>query len=586
VADQLQRLEGRVADLEGVIAGLQRRLQALEAGLSPVAARDAVVALAAETHVSRAADLAAVMTLAGRTCVIFAGAYLLRALTEWAVIDRAAGASIGIVYAALWSAAAYRAAPGHSLSATFFGASTVLVGFPLVWETTTRFATLSPASASAVLAGLTLIVLATAWRWHLRLLAWLATITACILAVVLLAATSQPVPFAIFLTALGIGTLWLGYESQWSGLPWVTASFADFAVLGLLSRAIATPPRDAPWLVVTVQLLLLVGYLASIAVRTLVRARAVTAFELSQTAAILLAGLAGAIVIVNNADRGTLWIGMAATALSVGCYAVALIERHPIPAGNRCFYSTLALVFALTGSALLFDRVPLVAALCSLAVFAARHRRGVADGTLAVHSAVYLIAAAVASGLASATLAGMFAPKATHPLTASAWIVLFALGASWWSVSARAEGTNRRLAAVLRLVWAALVTWTSAGVLLLVTPWSTTLLDGDAPAGMMATLRTALLAAVAVLAGVLGRWPSTREFGWLVYPILAWGGVKLLVEDFRSSSPLLLFAGLATYGGALIVGPRLAQGAQPVRPETAAVGRNDVDNGVARSTST
>jgi hypothetical protein len=45
----------------------------------------------------------------------------------------------------------------------------------------------------------------------------------------------------------------------------------------------------------------------------------------------------------------------------------------------------------------------------------------------------------------------------------------------------------------------------------------------------------------------------------LLYPLLAWGAVKLVVEDFSSSAPALLFVALALYGAALIVGPRMAR---------------------------
>ena len=37
--------------------------------------------------------------------------------------------------------------------------------------------------------------------------------------------------------------LWLGYDCEWTMLRWVAAFFADIAVLGLVGRALATPPR-------------------------------------------------------------------------------------------------------------------------------------------------------------------------------------------------------------------------------------------------------------------------------------------------------------------------------------------------------
>ena len=67
-------------------------------------------------------------------------------------------------------------------------------------------------------------------------------------------------------------------------------------------------------------------------------------------------------------------------------------------------------------------------------------------------------------------------------------------------------------------------------------------------------------AALAVVAiAWLGRRDGTRAFGYLLYPLLAWGAVKLVIEDFSSSAPALLFVALALYGAALIVGPRMAR---------------------------
>ena len=78
-------------------------------------------------------------------------------------------------------------------------------------------------------------------------------------------------------------------------------------------------------------------------------------------------------------------------------------------------------------------------------------------------------------------------------------------------------------------------------------------------AGLVATLRTGVLAAAAIIVAWLGRRLGTREFGALLYPVLGWGALKLLIEDFRTSPPSLLFVAFALYGGALILGPRIAK---------------------------
>jgi hypothetical protein len=79
----------------------------------------------------------------------------------------------------------------------------------------------------------------------------------------------------------------------------------------------------------------------------------------------------------------------------------------------------------------------------------------------------------------------------------------------------------------------------------------------SADSGAIATIRTAALAIAAVALGRFGRDARFRESLWLVYPLLAAGGLKLLVEDFPQSKPATLFLALALYGGALIIAPRL-----------------------------
>ena len=66
------------------------------------------------------------------------------------------------------------------------------------------------------------------------------------------------------------------------------------------------------------------------------------------------------------------------------------------------------------------------------------------------------------------------------------------------------------------------------------------------------------LSITVVALGASARWPHTAIFARLVYPVLALGGIRLLVDDFRHSEPSTLFIALALYGIALALGPRLA----------------------------
>ena len=559
MTEQQSPLEARLTMVERALADVDRRVRAIESGL-PAASAAPSPALVAPLLEVPTVDVAGTFALIGRTFVLFAGAYLLRALTESGVLDRASGATLGLAYALALAAVAYRVAPRRPVSATFFGACTVIVALPLLWETTTRFALLTPAMGAVALAGTVAAILTVAWRRNLQALAWIATIGSCLLASGLLVATGTPVPFTVFLIILGIATLWLGYDRGWIALRWIAALFADLAVLILIARALATPPRDDPARVMGVQMLLLVGYLGSVGVRTLVRKRDVLPFEATQTAALLLVGLAGAMLIADRTGAGASMLGPTLLLLAMACYAAAFVHREwHARAANYYFYTTLAIVFALAGGAFMFTNAPASVLWTTLAIVMVWLGRRYRRATLHVHAIVYLLAGAWTSGLAAHIFASLFAPVAASlvVMNRTAWLVAAAIVVCWCIAEVSSPQAGRRVPrAMLTLflvVTAAAVCVTLVFVLLRG--------EGDLmprPA-LVATIRTGVFAAGAVIVAWLGARPTTPEFGWLLYPMLGWGLLKLLFEDFRVSPPSLLFVAFALYGAALIIAPRLGK---------------------------
>jgi len=111
---------------------------------------------------------------------------------------------------------------------------------------------------------------------------------------------------------------------------------------------------------------------------------------------------------------------------------------------------------------------------------------------------------------------------------------------------------------------------TVGGVIGVLTDWLVPplarLSDTAADAAIVATLRTALLVAGALLLAWAGGARRFVEAAWLVYPLLVVIGVKLLFEDLRAGRPATLFLAFALYGAALIVGPRLKRGGVTARP--------------------
>jgi hypothetical protein len=562
MAEPHTSLDDRLTAVERALADLDRRVEAVERGHAASPARIAPPAEPGLLALPRV-DVAGTSALAGRAFVVVAGAYLLRALTESGLLHRATGATLGLLYAMALAAAAYRVAPRDRGTASSLGGCSVLIGFSLVWEITTRFVLLTPEMSALTMSGIAAAILFVAWRRDLHVVAWLATVGACALAVTLLVATRAPMPFAVFLIALGIATLWLGYDREWIGLRWIAALAADFSVVALITRALAEPPLDPPARVMGVLIVLLVGYLGSVAIRTLVRRRNVLPFEAAQTAASLVIGVLGAVVIARRTGAGAFILGPTLLLLAVASYTVAFIHRQMLArAANYYFYTTLGLVLALTAGDYVFERLPAGMLWTPLAIAMGWLARRFGRITLHSHAIVYLLVGAWTTGLLSSVESALFGPPtASIGLGVNAWLIAGAVPACWWMTVTAA---SQRHAGVPRTMLTLMLVVVAAGVCVI--GMREALLphvEEARRAAILATTRTAVIGAGAVLAAWLGTRPMTREFGRLLYPILGWGLVKLVFEDFRVSPPSLLFVALALYGAALIVAPRLAKRSTP-----------------------
>ena len=171
LADVVARLEGRVAALER--AGSQGRRSAAQAALD----RSAAPSRRAQGAFD-AGEATRILSLGGRTLLVLAGAFVLRAVTDSGSIPSWMGVGLGFVYAGAWMVMADRAGKaGQTLSAAFHAVSVVIIGFPLLIEGTNRFKLFSPAgSAAVVLTALTAAALLLATRRGLPSLAWVVSL--------------------------------------------------------------------------------------------------------------------------------------------------------------------------------------------------------------------------------------------------------------------------------------------------------------------------------------------------------------------------------------------------------------------------
>jgi Predicted membrane protein (DUF2339) len=532
-------------------------------------ADDSPSSQAAAVDTVPSSDVSGPLALAGRTFMIFAGAYLLRALVESGSLPTGVGVAGGVAYALAWLGWAARAAPRHAVAALAYGGAGVAIGYPLVWEATTRFRLLDPAASAVVLALVTAIALGVAWRASLHLLAWAATLASLAASAILLVQTGEVAPYAGFLVALGVATLWLGYDRDWFGPRWFAAVAADIAVLGVTSRALGGAGLERPAVALAMQALLLGGYLATIAARTLVRGRNVVPFEVAQTPAALAVGLGGAVAVARQTGAGGLALGAVALGIGAACYAVAFafIDRRQGRGRNFYFYTSLGLVLTLTGAAVLLPPVALGAVWSLLAIASAWCGWRCSRVALTLHGVLYLIAAAGASGLLS-VIEHALVGSASAPwpsLGATGWTVLVASAICLAIPGAAAKDAGIPIGRVPRMALGLLLVVAAGGVALaIVAPRIAGTPGGACDAGVLATVRTAVVSVAAVALALTRRTPRALELGWLLYPALVTGGLKLLAEDLRCSRASTLFVALALYGGALIIAPRLARTARPL----------------------
>jgi hypothetical protein len=574
VTDRLAELEARVAGVAERLHALEQRTAALEAAPAsvghprarPRGARPGAAPAAAPA----AAALVGSVTFVGRTLLVLAGAFVLRALTDAGTLPGWLGVTLGLAYAGAWVALADHAGrAGATASAVFHGVAAVLVGFPLLLEATSRFGLLSAAAAAALLAALTAVALGVAARRRLEPLAWAVTLGGIGAAVAMAAATGRIAPSAAYLVLLGVATLWMSYVLDWFSLRAPPAIAADLVAAALAFRAGTARGEEGPLAAFAVLTLLMALYLGTVATRTLLLRRDVLAFEVAQGAAAIAVGLGGAAFVAARTAGSATGVGVAATALGLAAYAVAFafLERPAQRRRNFRFYATVAGLLVLAGTGLLLSGAALSLAWTALALAAGALGRRLGRLTLAAHAMAYAVAAAIASGLVAHAFEASLA-SARRPWSPVAPVALAALAAlclvAWLGADGRTRGLPERAARVALL---ALVAAGAAGVAIgWVAPFAAGVPGAGADAGMLAASRSALLVATALALAGLGRRPGWSDAASLAYPALAAIGLKLLLEDLPRGRPATLLVAFACYGAALILVPRLRRRAAAAAP--------------------
>ena len=566
----MQELEARVSELTEALRQIEVRVRTLEQAASrrPVAATAAKAApasAAAPDEAGAGLALGKLLPLGGRTLLVLAGAFVLRALTEAGAVPVAIGVGLGFAYAGTWILMAERAGrAGERLSSGFHGVAAAAIGFPLLFEASGRFGLLSPVAAATLLALLSAVALGVAAARNLEGLAWVLALGGTGTAIALMAvAGGRLAPAALYLVLLGVATLWLGYVRDWVLLRWPVAFAADLAALVVALSATRPEAAEGPGAAFLVQAALLALYLGSLATRTLFLQRRVVPFEVVQTVGALLVGLGGAVFVAGRSGIGQRGFGAVALLLGLPTYAVAFafVEHRQRIRANFYFYSSVAMVFVLAGTWLVFATQGLALFWAAAGVASGWLARRQKSSTLAVHGAVYACGSALAAGLSDRAVEAAFSGPvgSSLPSLSSALVLALLVATGWMTGGVPRETFSARLPrlalmAAIALFAAAL----GAGALVPLVAGT-----GVGSGATAATTRTAVLVAVALALAWAGRREAWDEARWLVYPLLGLTGLKVLFQELPQGRPATLVVTFALYGAALILVPRLRHRPKP-----------------------
>jgi hypothetical protein len=549
---RLQALEEKVTRLSERVDQLEQKLAALPFPSFPPAWPGG------EPHLQEApsagVEMARWVTFLGRSCVVLGGAFLIRALTDSRTLPSGVGVALGMIFAATWVFFSHRAgASGATLSAGFHGVTAALIAYPLVLETTTRLGAMSSLVAALTLMGFTALLLMASWRDRLGWLAWIGVLSCLFTTIILLRATPARGEFTGVLLVLAATTFWLGDRARWGGLRWLPALVLDLVIL----RAVltSTPP------VLVYSLALAYLSLALVFSRTAALARPVGAFEVLQTLAGLVIGLAGALRVSVEAGHssGAVAGGVLAASLLALFFAAWVVLLR----GNRdldfLFYASVSLGLLSFGVALLTAgdlRGVLWSTFALLTALLGRRRH---PGSLWSFAALLALGAAYTTGLIRGVwqaLAGR-EPIPWLAMSPGSVIVLGLVVLTYLATVLPLRPARARLAtwASPRLPAAVLLLLGSAGL-------ATLVLQGSRPftpdLARLATARTLVAVAVALLLALIRRRVACPELTWIAYLALALGGVELVVQGLPRRQPLLLLVSFVFYGAGLILVPRLA----------------------------
>lgn len=503
---------------------------------------------------------AGVVPVLGKAVLGIAGAYLLRAIAESGSVPKLPVLLAAMVYSGLWMVWAVRTHQSNRFAGITYAFTSALILSPLLWEATVRFQVLSPAFTAVVLVAFVVLAMALAWQQNLQVIPWVATLAAVITALALIIATHALVPLTAALLTVALATeisACLGHRLSLRAVPAIAADFAVWLLIDVMTSPGGVPEAYHPASQATLILLclaLLVIYGGSIGVRSFGLRQRITIFEMGQ--GVLAFALATFGVMRASHGSAAPELGVLCLLLSAVCYWGTLARfADESYVRNRRVNATWAGALLLIGALLLLPVYLQVTFLCLAAIGSASVYRRTHKLTLGMHASVYLAAATSISPLplyAGGALAG------TMPSSAPWGVGIVAASAALcYAIGSRVPEDQRRR----RLLWVVpAVLVGSAGAAFAVVA-IVSLASGrlQLDASRLSVIRTVVNCGLALTLGYLGsRWKRI-ELGWVAYASVAFGTLKLLLEDLRFGNPASLVVSLLFYGLILILLPRLTR---------------------------
>jgi hypothetical protein len=564
IASDVEHLTERVRELEERVSALEGKAES--ADLAP--AESEIVASKQlepeqEQSVRTPRFPAGALPVLGKAVLGIAGAYLLRALAEAGIFPKLLLLMAAIGYAGIWLVWAVKTHATDGFASVTYAITAAMILSPLLWESTVRFQILQPAFTAAVLVSFVMLALVLAWRQSLQAIPWVATLAGVATALALIVATHELLPFTVGLLAMALATetvVCLGRPLSVRIIPAVAADFAIWLLVDLMTSREGAPPEYPPIAASTITVLslaLLAIYGISISIGSFALRRRVTIFENVQIAAALLIATFGVLRAspISAALLGTLFLLVSTT-----CYWGTLWRfAAEAQSRNRRASATYAVVLLLAGTLLLFPDFFQATFLCLASIAADLLYTRTGKISLGIHVSVYLLGAAILSSLLNFAWNAL-AGTVPRVLGTSAWVVS-ASAALCYAIGSRSSIDSSEHPRKSRLLWVVPCVLVAGAAAALAVMAGARL--GSASAALdpsrLSVVRTFVICVVALMLGFTGsRW-KRAELVWVAYLTVAFGTLKLVLEDLRFGNTASLVASLLSYGLILILIPRLTR---------------------------